>query len=232
MLKIAGCLGVSLIDFPGRVATVLFLPGCNFACPYCQNPELIHPDNDEDYASVEEILSFLEERKRFIDGISVTGGEPTIHKDLPELFSKIKALGLDLKIDTNGYLPGRLRELVEGGLVDFVAMDLKAGLDKYDAAAGKKIDISRIEESIDFLIHSEIDHEFRITVVPGLVSEEDVVGLAQRIKGARSLRFNQFSNKKVYDPEYGDIKPYVPDVLKQMMIQARKFVPDTKIRGI
>lgn len=232
MLKIPGCLGVSLIDFPGRVSTVLFLPGCNFACPYCQNPELIHPENQEDFASVEEVLEFLGNRKKFIDGVSVTGGEPTIHSELPDLFGKLKALGLALKLDTNGYLPDRLRQLVEGNLVDFVAMDIKTGFDKYEKAVGRKIEIQRIEESIDFIIDSGIEHEFRITVVPELVTEEDVLQIAKRIKGAQSLRFNQFSNKKVFDSAYSKIKPYVPDVLRIMMRAAQQYVPDSKIRGI
>lgn len=231
-MKIVGYQGVSLIDFPGKISTVLFSVGCNFACPFCQNPELIHPTSHQQPASYSEIQELLSSRQGFIDGVVVTGGEPTVSPDLKDFLSKIKSMGLATKLDTNGYLPKVLAELLDEKLVDFVAMDIKTSLEKYDSAAGCHVEIERIEQSIDLLLGSKIGSEFRTTVVPGFVDQEDIEKITKRISGAKSFRLQQFSNHATLDPDLARIKPHTPDVLEKMVQIAQHHVDDVKTRGI
>ena len=159
---------MTLLDFPGRVACTVFLGGCNFRCPFCHNSELLD-GIEEQVMDDKELLSFLAKRKGILDGVCITGGEPTLKKDLPQLLRAIKELGYPVKLDTNGYRPEVLKKLVEEGLVDYVAMDIKNSPAEYGAAVGlSKPDLSRIEESIRFLAKGNVDYEFRTTVVAEL----------------------------------------------------------------
>ncbi len=232
MIKIVGYQGVSLIDFPGRIATVLFTPGCNFLCPYCQNPELVFPSKTLEPASSKDIYALLSDRKNFIDGVSITGGEPTLLNDLPEFLKSVKEMNLATKVDTNGYKPGVVERLINEELVDFVAMDIKSSLDKYEKAAGKLIDVTRIKRTVDIILASDIEYEFRTTVAPGFVDKEDVISIARMIKGAKSFRLQQFSNKVTLDEKLKTTGPYLPDKLKEMAEAAREFVANVQVRGI
>ena len=173
-MNIAGLQKMTLLDFPGRVACTVFLGGCNFRCPFCHNSELLdgkcQPAMDE-----EKLLEFLQKRKGILEGVCITGGEPTLQPGLENLLRRIKELGYPVKLDTNGYRPEILEKLVNAGLVDYVAMDIKNGPDGYGEAAGlAKIDISRIEQSIRFLTGGAVDYEFRTTVVDELHSEASI----------------------------------------------------------
>lgn len=232
MIKVVGYQGVSLIDFPGRIATVLFVPGCNFSCPYCQNPELVSPSNHLEPASPSEVMELLSERKNFIDGVSITGGEPTLLSDLPEFLKKIKDMGFATKVDTNGYLPKVISGLLMKNLVDFIAMDIKSSLANYVKVVRKNINTNRIQESIDLLLNSSIDYEFRTTVVPGLVTEEDIISIAKTIKGAKSYRLQQFCNRNTLDKILVGLSPFLPDDLLNMAKAAEQYVGDVKVRGI
>lgn len=232
MIKIVGYQGVSLIDFPGRIATVLFTPGCNFACPFCQNPELVNPSAGLSPASPREVEELLETRKKFIDGVSITGGEPTLLSDLPDFLKKLKGMNLQTKVDTNGYLPKVIKSIIDGNLVDFIAMDIKASLEKYQVAAGTMVDISRIEKTIDILIKSDIEYEFRTTVVPGLHTAEDIKSISRRIEGAAAFRLHQFSNKQTLDSAYTEVSPYLPEEMENLAKVAGDYVADVKVRGI
>ena len=170
---------MTLLDFPGRVACTVFLGGCNFRCPFCHNSELLD-GTEEQVMDDKELLAFLAKRKGILDGVCITGGEPTLKKELPQLLRGIQDLGYPVKLDTNGYRPEVLKALVEEGLVDYVAMDIKNSPDCYGQTVGlSKMDLSRIEESIRFLAEGKVDYEFRTTVVAQLHSEESIEAMGK-----------------------------------------------------
>ena len=183
-MKIYGLQKMTLLDFPGRVACTVFLGLCDFRCPYCHNFELVDgtavPVMEE-----EEFFSFLAKRKGLLDGVAITGGEPSIHADLPEFCRRIKELGFPVKLDTNGYHPEMLRKLLEEKLIDYAAMDVKNSQEKYPETAGRKdLDLSLLRESIALLMHSGIDHEFRTTVVKEFHEQRDFEEIGKMIAGA------------------------------------------------
>ena len=178
-MKIAGLQKMTLLDYPGKVACTVFLPGCNFRCPFCHNFELLG-DHTPTLMDDNALLSFLQKRKGLLDGVCITGGEPTLQPALADLLGQIKALGYNIKLDTNGYRPQVLRQVVQAGLVDYVAMDIKNGPSAYPATAGlSAVSISNIEESILFLCSGVVAHEFRTTVVEPLHTEETMQDMAQ-----------------------------------------------------
>ena len=176
---IAGLQKMTLLDFPGRVACTLFLQGCNYRCPFCHNAELLE-GKGESLMSREELLSFLSKRVGLLDGVCISGGEPTLCPDLKALMADIKALGFAVKLDTNGSRPQVLKDLVEAGLVDYVAMDIKNSPSRYAATCGLgKVDLDAIEESITFLLGGSVDFEFRTTVVQPLHDEASILEMGQ-----------------------------------------------------
>lgn len=189
-MKICGLQKLTLLDYPGKVACTVFLGGCNFRCPFCHNSELLGGDA-EPVMDEEELLSFLKGRRGMLDGVCITGGEPTLCSDLPNLLRRIKDVGYPIKLDTNGYRPETLRTLVEEGLVNYVAMDVKNGPDRYAATAGAtELDLKRIEESIRFLLEGRVDYELRTTVVEPLHDEESVADMGrwlQSLAGERKI---------------------------------------------
>ena len=162
----------TLIDFPGHIASTVFIQGCNFNCPWCHNRNLIKAEGD--IISIDEVIKVLEKRKNFLDGVAFTGGEPTLYEDLPILFKKIKELKLKVKLDTNGTNPDLLEELLSENLVDYIAMDIKADFENYDKMIGKKCDCEILQKSVDIIKNSDIAYEFRTTVVPTLI-EGDII---------------------------------------------------------
>ena len=177
-MNIAGLQKMTLLDFPGKVACTVFLAGCNFRCPFCHNSQLLTGDA-EALMTDEELLAFLGKRKGILDGVCITGGEPTLQKELPQLLRKIKELGYPVKLDTNGYRPQVLKALVEAGLVDYVAMDVKNGPAFYGETAGIPAELSRLEESLLFLLEGTVDYELRTTVVHPLHSAESIQDMAR-----------------------------------------------------
>ena len=180
-MKIAGLQKMTLLDFPGKVACTVFLDGCNFRCPFCHNTPLL----DGKAAPVmtqEELFVFLEKRQGILDGVCVTGGEPTLQKELPAFLKKIKDMGYAVKLDTNGYRPEVLRSVVEQGLVDYVAMDIKNSPDRYNSTTGINVDLKKIEESIFFLVSGKINYEFRTTVAEPLHDEQSIRDMACWLK--------------------------------------------------
>lgn len=175
-MKISGLQKLTLLDYPGRMACTVFLGGCNFRCPFCHNSELLGADAEE-FMKAEELLAFLKSRVGILEGVCITGGEPTLQKDLPELLRAIKEMGYAVKLDTNGYRPDVLKALVEEGLVDYVAMDVKNSPERYALTCGIEsdgFDLSRIEESMRFLMEGTVNYEFRTTVVKPLHDEETI----------------------------------------------------------
>lgn len=180
-MLIGGLQKLTLVDFPGKVAAIVFTKGCLFRCPYCHNPDLVLPERGVEL-SVAEVKDFLESRRGFLDGICVSGGEPTLHKDLPEFISYIKELGYAVKLDTNGVTPQMVRELIDKKLVDYFAMDLKSTWQKYQTIAnlapGKERFIENCKETFKIIQESSVPHEWRTTVLPGIHQEEDFIEMA------------------------------------------------------
>lgn len=178
-MNIAGLQKMTLLDYPGRVACTVFLQGCNFRCPFCHNGQILD-GSEQGGVSTEELLAFLKKRQGLLEGVCITGGEPTVQKDLPELLRAIKALGYSIKLDTNGYRPRTLKALVEEQLVDYVAMDIKNCPDRYGQTVGlPRLDLTPIEESIRFLMEGSLPYEFRTTVVEEFHDEEACVSIGR-----------------------------------------------------
>ena len=178
-MKISGLQKLTLLDFPGRVACTVFLGGCNLRCPFCHNSQLLGGDAEE-LMNSGALLDFLRKRQGVLDGVCITGGEPTLHADLPELLRSIRALGYAIKLDTNGSRPAVLKELAEANLLDYVAMDIKNCPDRYAGTCGlKQMDLASVEESAAFLMAGNLDFEFRTTVVQELHTPQDMVKWGQ-----------------------------------------------------
>lgn len=222
---------MTLLDFPGKVACTVFAGGCNFRCPFCHNALLVtklpeKPDYTED-----EILSFLEKRVGLLDGVAITGGEPLLNPDIADFIRKIRSMGFAVKLDTNGSFPERLKAIVGEGLVDYVAMDIKNRREKYAETIGlKNLDLSKIEESIEFLKSGAVDYEFRTTVVKQFHTVEDIRAAAEWISGAKRYFLQNFvdSGELICEEVCGVDK----ETMLKMKSAAADFVPHTEIRGI
>ena len=197
-MNIAGVQKVTLLDYPGKVACEIFTQGCNFECPFCQNSSLIPITNTGEF-SEEEIFEYLNLRKKILDGVVITGGEPTVQKDLKGFIKKIKDLGLLVKLDTNGGNPKVLQELIDEKLVDYVAMDIKNIFNKYNITAGKKINLDNIKKSIEILKASKIDYEFRTTIIKEMHSLDDIVSICKLVGNAKYYLQNFEDSENVID---------------------------------
>ncbi len=226
---ISGFQKMTLLDFPGKVACTIFTGGCNFRCPFCHNAMLVTEDFKAEF-SEEEIISFLKKRKGLLDGVCITGGEPLLHEDITEFIRKIKSMGYAVKLDTNGSFPHKLKSLVNDGLIDYVAMDIKNSMEKYALTAGSSESIlPRIEESIDFLLSGAVDYEFRTTVVKEFHSTEDIAAAARRIKGAKRYFLQYFEDSGGLISE--GLSPVDKQTMELMKNAAMEFVPETAVRG-
>ena len=222
---------MTLLDFPGKVACTVFTGGCNFRCPFCHNALLVtklpeKPDYTED-----EILSFLEKRVGLLDGVAITGGEPLLNPDIGDFIRKIRDMGYAVKLDTNGSFPERLKAIVSEGLVDYVAMDIKNRREKYAETIGlKNLDLSKIEESVEFLKSGAVDYEFRTTVVKQFHTVEDIRAAAEWISGVKRYFLQNFvdSGELICEEVCGVDK----ETMLKMKSAAADFVPQTEIRGI
>ncbi|MGM0440424.1 MAG: anaerobic ribonucleoside-triphosphate reductase activating protein [Chlamydiota bacterium] len=192
-MKIAGFNHFTLSDYPGKVAAIIFTQGCNFRCPFCHNSQLMNYDlKAQGEFSATEILDYLDHRRHQLDGVVITGGEPTVQHDLPEFITRIKEYGYNVKLDTNGSIPVIIKKLINDGLVDYIAMDIKAPLDKYHELAGTPVSIENIEESIALIAQSGIDHEFRTTNVEQLLSQDDLIKIRTLIPLGSKHYFQNF----------------------------------------
>jgi len=230
-MRIGGLQKLTLIDYPGKVAATVFLFGCNFRCPYCHNPELVYSKFGEGQIQIKEsdFFKFLKERIGFLDGICITGGEPTIHSDLPKFIRKIKKIGFLIKLDTNGSNPDMLKELVENNLVDFVAMDIKTSILKYKKF-GAEHEIPQIQKSINIIWDSDKDYEFRTTVAPEIVDEKDIEEIGQWLKGSKKIALQQFRPEKVLDLSFQNIKPYSLQELEKMVKILEPHIEKVELR--
>ncbi len=194
-MKIHGLMKMTLLDFPGKVACTVFLGGCDMRCPFCHNRELLDPDAPEVMDDAE-LLRFLSTRKGLLDGVVFTGGEPLLRKDIIPLMTSIREMGFQIKLDTNGNHPDRLKEIVEAGLVDYVAMDIKNSQNKYGITIGiPDFDISKIFKSVEYLLSGKVDYEFRTTVVQQFHDEESMAEIGKWIHGAKRYFLQGFVDR-------------------------------------
>lgn len=197
---LGGLQKLTLIDYPGHIAATVFTVSCNFRCPFCHNPELVSNANYQLSGVLEkDLFGFLGERKGKLEGICITGGEPTIQPDIIEFIGKIRSLDYKVKLDTNGTRPDVLRKLFQEKLLDFVAMDIKNTPENYKNTVNSQLDIGRIRLSVDLIRHSGIDYEFRTTAVPGIHAEKDFIEIGKWLKGAKKYALQSYREKNILD---------------------------------
>jgi pyruvate formate lyase activating enzyme len=232
MVKICGFAKTSLLDWDGYVTAVIYLPSCNFRCPFCHNKELVLTPEVYDEVPFDFIEEYVRDNLEFLDAIVITGGEPTIHKDLPQLIRKVRALGVKVKLDTNGTNPDMLQDLIKAGLIDYVAMDIKAPLNQeYDELAGTKVQLDQIKRSIEIIMSSGLDYEFRTTMVPILLKEADYEKIAAYIGTAKKYALQHFVPKNTLDPNLSVIAPLSEEKVKAIAEICKPYVRKVVIRG-
>lgn len=230
-MYINGFQKLTVLDYPGKVACIVFTPGCNFRCPFCHNASLVTHIDKNTYIDVEAVLSYLKKRQGILDGVVITGGEPLLQDGIEEFIGKIKELGYAVKLDTNGSFPEKLISLVEKGLVDYVAMDIKNSKAKYMTTIGvNNIDMASIEKSVDFLLQDKVDYEFRTTIVDGFHTIDDIQDIVVWIKGAHKYFLQNFVDSG--DLIESDLGAVSVDMLKEMKKKATETIPCVEIRGI
>jgi pyruvate formate lyase activating enzyme len=207
-MKIAHLLSTTLIDYPNKVAALAYTAGCNFRCPFCHNSELVLPEKISAMQLIPEddILEFLHQRGHFLDALSITGGEPTLHEDLPYFIAKVKQLGLLVKLDSNGSRPQVIKKLFDKHLIDYIAMDVKGPTERYSELAGIKVDMDLISATIEQIIERAPDYELRTTVAP-TITTEDIEGTIKLVKGSKRYFLQAFvvpDGKDLVDPSWNE----------------------------
>lgn len=245
-MKISGLQKLTLLDYPGRLAAIVFLPGCNFRCPFCQNSSLVLTPNEASEISQDEFRRFLKKRSGILEGICVTGGEPTLHADLPELFRTIHDAGYLAKLDTNGTNPEMLELLIRERLIDYVAMDIKAGCENYRRVCGLQADfhdcqtgnasadplLKKINHSIEIIKSSGIDYEFRTTVVRGLHTVQDFEDIADWIADSRAYYLQSFRDcDEILQPNH-TFSDFSKEEMEHFLEIVQKKIPAAALRGI
>ena len=228
-MKISGLQKLTLLDFPGKMACTVFTYGCNFRCPFCHNASLVTAPDTVESISEDSFFSFLSKRTGILDGVCVTGGEPTLSPDLLDFCRRIKAMGYALKLDTNGTRPDLLRQMIEEGLVDYVAMDIKNSPEKYSITCGGD-HLEAVKKSVDILMNSGVEYEFRTTVVQQLHTPEDIKKISAWLTGAKGYYIQQFVDSGNLIGE-GFSAP-TPDEMEKLRQAALAYIPNTTLRGI
>lgn len=230
-MNIYGLNKTTLLDYPGHLAAVIFLGNCNFRCPFCHNKNLVTEVSSKNMLSESDVFNFLEKRKNVLEGVCITGGEPTISKDLFSFIEKIKNLGYLIKLDTNGYRPDILMNLCNNGLVDYVAMDIKNSKTKYIQTAGlNSLDLNKIEDSINFLINGTIDYEFRTTIVKELHQKEDFYEIGKWISNCKAYYLQNYKETEgVISPGFSSYSKNEMSAFLEILLP---LVPSTTLRGV
>lgn len=226
-MRISGIQKLTLLDYPGKTACIIFCYGCNFICPFCHNALLV-TEKAESFVSEEEIFAFLKKRQGVLDGVCVTGGEPTLQKDLKGFLGKIKDMGYSVKLDTNGYKPDTLKEIIDEGLCDYVAMDIKNSFEKYALTVGREIDTDKILESIAILKEGRVPCEFRTTVVKDFHTKEDIKEIAELLKGDIPWYLQQFKDSGQLIEE--GLSPYGKAEMAELTETAKEIKANTYLR--
>jgi len=245
-MLIGGLEKLTLIDYPGKVAAIVFTSGCNFRCQFCYNPMLVWPskemesakskntaghprsreqDNNPSLYSEDDLFHFLTNRAGKLDGVVITGGEPTLHQDLPEFIKKIKDLGYAVKLDTNGTNPAMIKKLLKSKLIDYIAMDLKAPENKYQLVTGTAVNFQKIKESVKIIRQCGLPYEFRTTILPVLLSAKDVNNMGKLLKGAAKWYLQKFkADTELVNPKFKAEKPYSDKEMDDLATIGKKYV--------
>jgi pyruvate formate lyase activating enzyme len=224
-MKFSGLQKVSLIDYPNKVASVLFTPGCNLRCGFCHNWR-IAVDPKPPFLQEAVAIEILESRKKYVDAVVVTGGEPCMHKELPKFLAKLKKRGFQVKLDTNGFYPEVLEECL--AYVDYVALDVKTCLEKYKQLGTK--DTAGLMRTVEILKTGKVPYEFRTTVVPELVTAEDVACIGEIVKGAKTHAFQQFVPEDTLDKKFATLKPYASEKITEFADTMKNYVENVLLR--
>ncbi len=228
-MEFGGLEKFTLVDYPGKVACVVYTIGCNFHCPYCHNPELVN-ETVETRISEDSFFEFLDTRKGMLDGVVITGGEPTMHDGLPEVIKKIKDRGFLVKLDSNGTRPEMLRDLIEKGVVDYIAMDIKSPFALYPQTVSMPVNIEAVRKSVELLMGSSIKYEFRTTFVKGILAKEDILQIGKEIKGAKRYFLQKFVSTKILNPQLKHKVSYSDAEMEEFKVMLNKYVDYCAIR--
>lgn len=233
-MLISGVQKFTLLDFPERTACIVFTPGCNFRCGYCHNPEFVLPEKIKELKSnmIPEtaVFNFLRQRKNLLDGVVITGGEPTIMPDLGDFIKKVKMLGFLVKLDTNGNKPEILEDLINKAMLDYIAMDVKTSFDHYENFAGEMIKLEDIKKSIKLIKNSRMDYEFRTTLVKEIHTQEVLKQMAQMLSGAKKLFLQSFWPENVLNPEFEKYHGFTSGEMEKIAGIFREFVDEVSVR--
>ncbi len=230
-MKLGGLQKTSLIDYPDKICAIVWTVGCNFRCPFCYNPQLVQGTAGK--IAMDELFDFLRKRVDVLDAVSITGGEPLLHEDITEFIEQIKQLGYLVKVDTNGSFPTRLEQLLEAGLVDYVAMDIKAPPEKYETLTGVPVDIATIQQSIDIIKDSAPGYEFRTTCIPTLLDKQDFTVIADWLKPAKRYYIQQFKPmESLLENRFTGVQPYDNEYLNEIVADIRPYFTECAVRGV
>ena len=214
--SIKGLQKTSVVDFPPYVACTVFISTCNFRCGFCHNTDLVNDSGKLKQYSEEEILNFLDSKRNILDGVCISGGEPTLYPSLKAFIKKIKDKGFKVKLDTNGTNPGLLKELIDDKLLDYIAMDIKASKENYEKATDVKVNMGDLNKSIEIIKNSNVDYEFRTTIVPELIDETSIIDIAEWLRGSKKYALQQFdSSKHLLNKSFEAKQPYEKEMLDQ-----------------
>ena len=224
-MKFSGIQKTSLIDFPDRIATVLFTPDCNLRCPFCHNWRIVINPKPP-FLNEVKVIQILERRKKYVDAVVITGGEPTLHRELPRFLKKLKERGFTIKLDTNGFFPKVLKECLP--YVNYVALDVKTSLEKYGRLGAK--DTTDFLRTVELLKDGKVEYEFRATVVPGFVDKEDVQKMGEIVKDGKRFALQQFIPSDTLDKTFNNVKPYANEVIANFADVIRQYVDEVVLR--
>lgn len=231
-MKIKGFQGTSLLDYPGKIASLVFFGGCNLTCPFCHNPALVLSPEEYPDIPLEELIDEFKERRKFIDGVVVSGGEPTVDRDLLSFLREVKSLGLLVKLDTNGLAPKVLEKAMTEGLVDSVAMDLKTSPERYGELHSAPVNLNALPTSVRLIMEGNVDYEFRTTCVPGFVEERDIRQIGEMARGAKYWVLQQFVPGHAMAETMRELTPHPASKIRAFEEMAREYAEEVSVRGL
>ncbi len=230
-MKIGGLQKTSLLDYPDHISAIIWTMGCNFRCPFCYNKKIVFEELP--IIPEKEVLDFLRKRNHVLEALVITGGEPTLQNDLPDFIRKVKDMGYLVKIDTNGINPTKINDLIQNNLVDYISMDVKAPKEKYEKLAGVKVDINKIESSIELIKNSPVDYEFRTTFVPTLLEKKDIVEIGKWLKNSKRYYIQQFEkNPPFISKSMEKVKPYSKEYMYETLNEIKSYFKYCDVRGV
>jgi pyruvate formate lyase activating enzyme len=238
ILKFAGFQRTTLLDYPNKISAIVFVAGCNFRCGFCHNPLLVNKISllsEQDYVDENIVVELLLKRKHLVNSVVISGGEPTLFLDIKNFIIKLKQNGFNIKIDTNGSNPELIKDLIDSKLIDFIAMDIKTkiDLDAYSKVCGTIVDIEKIKQSIEIIQNSGLDYDFRMTILPALISKEDIYSVAEYLKGSKRFSIQQFvKDGDLVDEKLKESRLYEPNEFKEIKNKIGSYFDEFNMRGI